>query len=318
MIDKILQLRQKLRELYARYEEFITPILKIVVMLVVLILLNSSIGYSESMTSWNIVALAVLISALLPWSAMTGIVAIFTLINLGGLSIEVAAVAAALMIVAAVMQYVFLPRFGLAIALLPIAYMLHIPYIFPLALGALGTMTSFIPAGVGAFFYFFVQGVEKNADFFMRTSGQGADILERLSQIFIIITSSELILNVIAFTLTTLVVYFVKKLTSDYSQYIAIAVGAIVNIIIFLVGGFTTNITLPYIEIFAGSIGGFLIASAAVLWMTSADYNHTEHLQYEDDDYVYYVKAIPKIKLAAKELRVHDITPSDKDKEEQG
>ena len=39
----------------------------------------------------------------------------------------------------------------------------------------------------------------------------------------------------------------------------------------------------------------------------SVDYSRTEHLQYEDDEYYYYVKAVPKISIAAPEKTVKRI-----------
>ena len=38
------------------------------------------------------------------------------------------------------------------------------------------------------------------------------------------------------------------------------------------------------------------------------DYKHTENVQFEDDDYYYYVKAIPKRKVAAPDRKVKNIT----------
>ena len=39
------------------------------------------------------------------------------------------------------------------------------------------------------------------------------------------------------------------------------------------------------------------------------DYSSTEHLQFEDDDYYYYVKAVPKIKITTPEKNVKRINP---------
>ena len=308
-MDKIYDIRQKLKELYLKYDAYVTPVAKALTMLVILLVINSVIGYSQSFTGWNIVASAVLIAALLPWPAITPIAAVFALVNLYSLSWEVALVTAAFMFMAAVAQYVFLPGYGIAIALIPALYYLHIPYAVPLVLGVAGGMTSFIPAGVGIFFCYFLDGVSKNADYFMRTSGSGASVLERFPQIFAIIKDNKLMLiSIIAFSVTTLLVHIIKKLSSDYSSYIALAVGTIANIVIFLIGGFTADASLPYIEIFVGSVVGFIVASIVILWVSAADYNHAEHLTYEDDDYIYYVKAVPKIKVTAKKVKIRDLT----------
>ena len=44
-----------------------------------------------------------------------------------------------------------------------------------------------------------------------------------------------------------------------------------------------------------GLISSFLISMLYALVFYSVDYRNTERLRFEDDDYVYYVKAVPKI-----------------------
>lgn len=39
----------------------------------------------------------------------------------------------------------------------------------------------------------------------------------------------------------------------------------------------------------------------------AVDYSGTEYIQFEDDDYYYYVKAIPKIKVTASDVQVKRI-----------
>ena len=39
----------------------------------------------------------------------------------------------------------------------------------------------------------------------------------------------------------------------------------------------------------------------------AVDYTRTEYLQYEDDDYYYYVKAVPKLTVSAPDVKVQRI-----------
>ena len=43
------------------------------------------------------------------------------------------------------------------------------------------------------------------------------------------------------------------------------------------------------------------------LFILAVDYQRTEYVQFEDDDYYYYVKAIPKIKVGASDVKVKHI-----------
>lgn len=307
-MDKLLDFRQKLKELYFQYESYAAPIIKALVMLLIVIIFNIEIGYADILLKWNIVAIIVLIAALLPWQGMTILSALVALIHLFSLSWEVGIVTTLFVIIAAVLQYIFLPGFGFAIVLIPVAYFLHIPYIFPLVLGVLGGLTTFIPAGMGVFFYYLIAGVQKNASFFMRTSGESANMLDKFTQILGIFKDNQLMLvSILAFIIVTLVVYTIRKRAIDYSEYIGIAVGTILNIVIFLIAGFVSTASMPYLEIFIGSAVSFIVAGVAIIWLKAADYDHTERLQYEDDDYIYYVKAVPKIKVAVRDVKIKDI-----------
>ena len=43
------------------------------------------------------------------------------------------------------------------------------------------------------------------------------------------------------------------------------------------------------------------------------DYNRTERVQFEDDEYYYYVKAVPKVNLSSSEKKVQKIAGTEKE-----
>lgn len=46
-----------------------------------------------------------------------------------------------------------------------------------------------------------------------------------------------------------------------------------------------------------------MLALVLQLTVFSLDYSRTEYVQFEDDEYYYYVKAVPKITIAVSEKR---------------
>ena len=56
-----------------------------------------------------------------------------------------------------------------------------------------------------------------------------------------------------------------------------------------------------------GSLIGILIAVVIQFGKGIVDYQRTELLQFEDDDYYYYVKAIPKLSVAESNKNVKHI-----------
>ena len=57
-----------------------------------------------------------------------------------------------------------------------------------------------------------------------------------------------------------------------------------------------------------GSILCALIALVMQFFQFNLDYARTEKVQFEDDEYYYYVKAVPKMAVAVPEKRVKRIT----------
>ncbi len=309
-MEKILTFRQKIREFYVGYDLYVQPALKFLAMLVIIIIFNRQLGYNAFLCKWPVVTIVALISSLLPWTAMNLIMAIYLLGQLSALSLEVTVLAVVFLFLAVIIQYLFLPGFGLVVLLTPIAYFLHIPYLIPLIVGVIGGTFAFIPVGMGVFAYYFVLCVQKNAEFLTATATDQADILTRFSQILAGIQgNSLLILSVLTFCLTAALVHALRRFSADYSPYIAIVVGAVLNILLLLLGGFMLNATVSYLGLFLGSVVSIAL-TIGILFMTMAiDYSRTEYLEYEDDDYVYYVKAVPKIVLTRPEVQVKKINP---------
>ena len=57
-----------------------------------------------------------------------------------------------------------------------------------------------------------------------------------------------------------------------------------------------------------GIIIGAVAAYICKIVFFSVDYKRTEYVQYEDDEYYYYVKAVPKVGVAVPEKKVKRIT----------
>ena len=104
-----------------------------------------------------------------------------------------------------------------------------------------------------------------------------------------------------------LVVYFIRRLSVDHSWEIAIGIGTVVNIVIHLAGALLPEVTVQIIALLIGSVVSAAIAFVVKFFVFSVDYTRTERVQFEDDEYYYYVKAIPKNVIAAPKKTVKKI-----------
>lgn len=112
---------------------------------------------------------------------------------------------------------------------------------------------------------------------------------------------------IIAFVICLLVVYSVRKLSIDNAWKIAIVSGALVYVIVVVIGRVTMHVDVPYVAVIIGTIVSILLALVLEFFAFAVDYSRTENLQFEDDEYFYYVKAVPKVTVTAPEKTVKRI-----------
>ena len=136
-------------------------------------------------------------------------------------------------------------------------------------------------------------------------AGLLAEITAYLKQVF---QNKEMWITVIAFIICLLVVYTLRRQAMDYAWKVATAAGVVVNIVVIAAGGIAMGVHTSYGLLFAGNIAAAVVGLILELFFFAVDYAKSENLQFEDDEYYYYVKAVPKVGVAVPEKKVKRIT----------
>ena len=74
-----------------------------------------------------------------------------------------------------------------------------------------------------------------------------------------------------------------------------------------VIASVAADVEVHYITLIFGSVVSALAGFILELMLFSVDYARTEYLQFEDDEYYYYVKALPKVSVSAPEKQVKRI-----------
>jgi uncharacterized membrane protein len=119
--------------------------------------------------------------------------------------------------------------------------------------------------------------------------------------------NKEMFLLIVAFVIATVVVYLIRRQSVDNAWSIAIIAGGILEFTVVLVGNLILKTDDSIVWIIVGTILSLLIAFIVQFFVFSLDYSRTEHTQFEDDEYYYYVKAVPKINVTAPDMNVKRI-----------
>lgn len=308
----LLVAKQILMTLYSRYEVYITPLLKFMMALISLLLINSRIGYMDSIDRMTVVLIVALMCSFMPMNFIVVMSALFVMIHLYSFSLECALVVGVGFILMFLLYLRFSPKDTLVVLIMPICFLLKIPYVVPLAMGLIGTPTSMVSVGCGVIVYYMVHYVAQNVSVIAAMTGDETSTVKFSVAKFKfvvdgILNNKEMAVTIMAFAFTVLLVYLIRRLSIDYAWTIAMAAGAVVNIMILLVGDLMFDTKVSLAGVIVGNIVAFLLTVVLQFFVFNVDYSRTEKVQFEDDEYYYYVKAVPKVVVSRAEKKVKQI-----------
>lgn len=294
----LLELRDKLKLIYSKNEEFILPAVKFLIAFVSLLIVNGQMGYMTRIDSILVVLVAALMCAFLPFGVITVFAALFSLLHMYALSIEVAVVGLVVYLLLFLLFFRFGTKDAVVVVLTPLLCFMKIPYIMPVVMGLLGTPLSAASVGCGVVVYYLLQAVILNAPT-IKTMGS-ADAMGKLRLVLdSLLGNKAMLVMVVAFCVTVIVVYLVRRMSIDHSWTIAMAAGVLLNMVILLIGDLIYETNISVIGAILGNVLALGVAKVVEFFRFCVDYSRTEKVQFEDDEYYYYVKAVPKMSVAA-------------------
>lgn len=307
----LLVAKQFIKNFISKYEVYLKPLLKLILSLTALMMINGKIGYMQRLDNISIVLIVALMCSFMPMNFIIFVAAAFTVLHMYALSMETAAVTLVLFLVLFLLYFRFSPKDTIVVVLTPISFVIGIPYVMPLAMGLIGTPSSAISVGCGVIVTYLLSHIAGSAA--ALSAMETEDMSTRFR--FIIdgfLDNKAMFLTVFAFAATILIVYFIRRLSVDYAWTIAIIAGALSNIMFLLVGDLLFDTNVSILGLIVGTLVSVLIAKVVEFFSFHVDYSRTEKVQFEDDEYYYYVKAVPKITVAAPSRTVKKINTSRK------
>ncbi len=294
----LLVLREKIKALYGKNEVFILPVVKFLLAFLILNVLNAQMGYMTRLDNMAIVLVVALACSFLPMGSITLFAALFSLLHLYALSLEAALIGFCMYLVLFLLFLRMSSKYILVVALTPLLFVLKVPYVMPVAAGLLGTPAVAVFVGCGVAVYYLLATVVASAPT-ISTMGD-EDIVARLRLLIDgLIGNKAMAVMVAAFVITVIAVYLIRRMSVDHSWTIAIIAGVILDLVILLVGDLVYDTNLAIGNAILGAVVAAAAAKVIEFFRFCVDYSRTEKVQFEDDEYYYYVKAVPKMTVAA-------------------
>ncbi len=307
----LLVAKQYIKHFISKYEVYLKPLFKLILALASLMLINGKIGYMNRLDNISVVLIAALMCSFMPVNFIIVVAAVFTVLHMYVLSLECAVITLVLFLVLFLLYFRFSPKDTVVVLLTPMSFILGIPYVMPLAMGLLGSPASAVSVGCGVIVTFFIRNI---ADGFSTLSAmETEDMASRFRYIIDgFISNKGMLLTIAAFAATIIIVYLIRRLSVDYAWTIAIIAGALTDVMILLVGDLTFDTNVSILGLIIGTVISGLLAKVIEFFAFHVDYSRAEKVQFEDDEYYYYVKAIPKITVSAPSHTVKKINTARK------
>ncbi len=302
----LLMIKEKIKEIYASYHKFIVPAVKALTAFLMLTAINNKIGYMSALDNFLIVLVLSAICAVMP-RAMTVFVGLAVVLgHLYALSMEVALVAAALFAVMTLLYLRFCHSDLLLLVLVPLSFYFGIPYIMPLLAGVLCGPMAVLTLSCGIVIHYYIDFISANAITIQGMASSGT--LDKLRVgIDGMIQNEAMFMAILSFASATVIVHVLRRQSIDHAWSVAIVSGAMVNVILSFLGILILDNGPSVFGLLAGTIIAVPLAILVGFLFMGLDYSRTERVQFEDEDYYYYVKAVPKMNIQAPDKKVKRI-----------
>ncbi len=293
-MEQLLAAKDKLQQFYGKYSIYIDPVIKFCVGFLAFWIINNNIGFMERLKTPLIPVVMGLVASIVPYGVTAFLAGCFAVAHISQVSIEAALILLIVILIAMLLYYSLRPGDGYLLLLMPIMFFLKIPYVVPILVGLSGSLMSVIPISCGICIYFIFDFVKENAA--ALAGGALADIAARFPGILEAVFADRLMWVMIAsFAAALLIVFVIKNLSVDYAWLIATGAGIVVELSVLFGGVSIFDLSISLGSVFLGIVAAAVIALVYQFFVFDVDYSRTEYLEYEDDDYIYYVKAVPKI-----------------------
>lgn len=312
-MTNLLVFRERLKKIYSEYSRWIDAGLRFLLSFITLIVINVKTGYMTQMNSELVLIALALLSGVLPAGFGFVISILFITLNL----LEVSKLLAA-----------FVPLFGLLMYLVYFSFKpgnaifanvalvlgligMHAP--LGIAIGLLSTPLAIVPAIFGLMIAAYVNYIDSN--FMVLTSDVGSIFKQGITVVKGAFLDDRIWTCVVVLIIVAVIVFIIRRTFFHNNWIFAIAIGSVMYLVLTLIFALVLDQEIGPVSLILNVFFALLVGFILHFLFFMVDSLRVEHVQFEDDEYYYYVKAVPKVRVTAPEVRVTKIN-SRKVKEE--
>lgn len=290
-MPQVMKVRDAIRDFLRKFDEITIPVLRFVFSYILFTSINKLFGYSELFGRGIVIFLLALICSLASDTVAVLLGGVVMMIN----GVSVSAEIGIMLFVVVILMYCsymrIFPDCAWVLAFVPIMFMWKLYFVIPVIVVIFAGAAGIVPTVFGALFYYIAMAIREIKDGNMLEDKE----FQAYNYVIDSVIKNKAILSVlIVFAVVIMITYILYKLPYDYAFYVAILASGLLNILVSLLVDGATDAGISMGQVVGGSLLGILIGALVQVCKGLLDYAHKENVQFEDDDYFYYVKAVPK------------------------
>lgn len=298
-MTQLLILKEHIQKFYQKYALIINPLFRFLAGCIIFYAANKIVGYNPVLGHNYVIAILSVITVVFPPQIFLFVAAVYVVLHILYVSKYLALVTGVVFTILYLIYIRFLPKHGYVIISMPVLYALNIPYALPILMGIISTPVAIIPVGIGVVVYYMLQTIVS----VVSTSTDDVInlyhvVLQQLS------SNTQMYSAIIIFSVVLIVVYFIRNREIDFSFEFSILAGSILNMILMFISNFLLDINTSIIHMVTGVIISAVIVCIIQFFRLSLNYAGVENIQFEDEEYYYYVRAVPKTNIAAESKKI--------------
>ena len=303
---QLVYFKEWLTTLYKRHVEIILPILKLLFAFFALSMFQRMFYYNEFIDKpWVFLAVSA-VQAFLPISFLYYAISILIMINLWNVSMDIFLGFVIFFIICSLAFIRVDKKHAIIIIATVLLFYLKLEYLLPVLLGMSVGFGAILPAAAGIVTYFLsVYMTDVSTLLTTSTSSSFGMGLQRIVNLILI--DKKLLVLLVTFALIIFITTLLCHIFYERAWMFAIFVGNIAMVLLLLFGRLIFELDYTIWRLFLEVILGIGCCYIYRFFRGIGDVSRIEKVSFEDDEYFYYVKAVPKIKVTEKNRNVTNI-----------
>ena len=306
-MKQIIRVKDYIQAFLEKYGRYVDGVLRFVFAMALYMTIIYNAGYSKTLSSPFVAVLMAVAAALLPVSLTSVLACALVIAEMASVSIVIAGISVVFIAVMLLMYYVFRMGDSFLMSASLLFCLIRMPaLILPFAM--LFPPLKIIPVVFGIVIYGIIIIVRK--DFSVLAARNGSLTLAGRVNLFLndFFTSERLLLVLLAVVVAMLIIRTIRSSKMNYAPIVSMIVGDVLFGIIMIFGNYYLNAGISYPMLAVSLALNILMALIIIAFRFNFDYKRTENVQFEDDEYYYFVKAVPKTRISVTEKRVENIS----------